>query len=189
MNALARRFAVGCACRLLPRSCSLPRTGAHNAGRLAFEVLVTYPFHPLVGQSVLVVGDKEHAGARHFIVRNADGTGSLLPEWMTFREAGTIRILSCPRLCVNRLVELRALIDRLMASSPGKHVSRGGHSNETSETIPTGSVQDSAGLRAAVVATNDRSGTAQGASGGGDDVRCPGRSGRKRRHGRSGARQ
>jgi hypothetical protein len=90
-------------------------------------------------------------------------------------------------LCVNRLVELRALIDRLMASSPGKHVSRGGHSNETSETMPTGSVQDSAGVRAAVVATNDRSETAQGASGGGD-VRCPGRSGRKRRHGRSGAR-
>ena len=37
---------------------SLPRTGAHNAGCRAFEVLVTYPFHPLVGQSVLVVVTK-----------------------------------------------------------------------------------------------------------------------------------
>jgi hypothetical protein len=174
---------------LLPRSCSLPPTAAHDAGRLTFEVVVCYPFHPLAGQSVLVVGDKEHAGARHLIVRNPDGTGMLLPEWMTSREAGAVRILSCPRLCVNRLVELRALIDRLMASSPGKDVPRGGHSNATSETIPTGSVQDAAGLPAAVVAANDSSGAAQGASGRGDDIRCPGRSGRKRRHGRSGARQ
>jgi hypothetical protein len=32
-------------------------------------VVVSYPFHPLVGRSVLVVGDKEHGGVRRLIVR------------------------------------------------------------------------------------------------------------------------
>ena len=118
--------------------------------------MITYPFHPLVGQSVLVVGDKQHGGTRHLIIcKPGEGARFLLPEWMTFPEEGAIRILSCPRLCVNPLVELRALIDRLMASSPGKHVPGGGQSNETSETIPTGSVQDTAAVRAAVAATDD----------------------------------
>jgi hypothetical protein len=60
-------------------------------------VVVSYPFHPLVGHSVLVVGDKEHGGVRHLIVRKPDGARFLLPEWMTLPEAGAIRILSCPR--------------------------------------------------------------------------------------------
>jgi hypothetical protein len=87
-------------------------------------VAVSYPFHPLVGQSVLVVGSKVHAGTRHLIIGRPDGANLLLPEWMTSPDAGAIRILSCPRLCVNRLVELRALLDRLMASSPGKQLSQ-----------------------------------------------------------------
>jgi len=72
---------------------------------------------------MLVVGYTEHGGARHLIIRNPnDGTKSLLPEWMTFVETAAIRIVSCPRFYVNRLVELRALIDRLMAPSSGNHV-------------------------------------------------------------------
>ena len=176
----------GCACRLLPHACSLPPKRAHNAGCLTLEVVVSYPFHPLVGRSVLVVGDKEHGGVGHLIVRKPDGAKFLLPEWMTLPEAGTIRILSCPRLSVNRLVELRALIDRLMASSPGKHVPGGGQSNETSETISTRYVQDTTAVRTAVAETNHSSGTAHGASGGGNRVRRPRR---ERRHGRSGAQQ
>ena len=176
----------GCACRLLPHACSLPPKRAHNARCLTFEVVVSYPFHPLVGHSVLVVGDKEHAGVRHLIVRKPDGAGFLLPEWMTLPEAGAIQILSCPRLSVNRLIELRTLIDRLMASSSGKHVPGGGQSNETGKAIPTRYVQDTTAVRAATAATNDGSGTAEGASGGGDDVCSPSR---ERRHGRSGARQ
>ena len=81
---------------------------------------VTYPFHPLAGQSVHVVGETEHGGSRHLIIRKpSDGAKCLLPEWMTSPAAGVIRIVSCPRLSVNRLVELRGLIDRLMASSLG----------------------------------------------------------------------
>ena len=57
----------GCPCRFLPRSRGLPPKGVHNAGCLTFEVMITYPFHPLVGQSVLVVGDKKHGGTRYLI--------------------------------------------------------------------------------------------------------------------------
>jgi hypothetical protein len=135
--------------------------------------MITYPFHPLVGQSVLVVGEKEHGGTRYLIICNGDGARLLLPEWMTFAEAGAIQTLSRPRLSVTRLVELRALIDRLMASSSGNHLPGGGHSNEAMETSPTRPVHDtSTTLRAAATSTNDRSETAQGASGGGDVRRC-----------------
>ena len=170
--------------RFLPRSCSLPPKRAHNAGCLTFAVMITYHFHPLVGQSVLVVGDKEHGGTRHLIIcTHGEGARLLLPEWMTFPEAGTIRTLSCPRLSIKRLVELRALIDRLMASSPGNHVPGGGQSNETMEATPTRSVHDTATtMRPSATSTNDSRETAQGAPGGGD-VR---RRSRKRRDGQSG---
>jgi hypothetical protein len=145
--------------------------------------MITYHFHPLVGQSVLVVGDKQHGGTRHLIIcKPGEGARFLLPEWMTFPEASTIRTVSCPRLSMNRLVELRALIDRLMASSPGNHVPGGGQGNETMEATPTRSVHDTATTRPAAISTNDGSETAQGASVGGD-VR---RSSRKRRTGHSG---
>jgi hypothetical protein len=91
--------------------------GVHNAGRLTFEVAVRYPYHPLNGQSVLVVGETEHGGALHLIVRKPGGAKLLLPAWMTFPESSSVTILSCPRLSVNGLLELRALLDRLMASS------------------------------------------------------------------------
>jgi len=131
--------------------------------------MVTYPFHPLVGQSVLVIGDVEHCGTRHLIIcKPGDGAKCLLPEWMTFPEAGAIRIVSCPRLSVNRLVELRALIDRLMASSSGKHVP-GGQNNETMDIARTGSVQDTdAEQTVGTTSTNDSTGAAEGASDRGD---------------------
>jgi Family of unknown function (DUF5372) len=130
--------------------------------------MITYPFHPLVGQSVLVVGDKEHGGTRYLIICNRDGARLLLPEWMTFLEAGAIQTLSRPRLSVTRLVELRALIDRLMALSPGNHLLGGGQNHEAMEATPTRPVHDASTPRPTATSTNDRSETAEGASGGGD---------------------
>jgi hypothetical protein len=49
--------------------------------------MITYPFHPLVGQSVHVVGDKVHGGTRYLIICNGDGARLLLPEWMTSARA------------------------------------------------------------------------------------------------------
>jgi hypothetical protein len=159
----------GCSCRLLPRSHGLPPKGVHNAGCLTHEVIITYPYHPLVGQSVLVIGEKEHGGTRYLIICKAgEGARLLLPEWMTFPEAGAIQTVSRPRLSVTRLVELRALIDRLMALSPGNHLSGGEDSNETMEATPTRPVHDTTALRPTANSANNRSEIAQGASGGGD---------------------
>jgi hypothetical protein len=135
--------------------------------------MITYPFHPLVGQSVLVVGDKEHGGTRYLIIcKPGEGARLLLPEWMTFPEAGAIQIRMRLRLSVTRLVELRALIDRLMALSPGNHLPGGGRSNEAMEATPTQPVHDTTTLRSTATSANDRSETAQSASGGGDLRRC-----------------
>jgi len=155
-------------CRLLPRWCSLPPKGVHNAGRLKCEVMITYPFHPLVGQSVLVVSDKKHGGIRYLIIcKPGEGSRVLLPEWMTSREAAAIQTVSCPRLSMARLVELRALIDRLMALSPENHTPGGGQSNEAMEATPTRPVHDIGGtLRATTSSANDGRETAQDASGG-----------------------
>jgi hypothetical protein len=96
--------------------------------------VVRYPYHPLTGQSVLVVGETEHGGALHLIIRKRDGAKLLLPAWMTFPESSSVNILSCPRLSVNRLLDLRALLDRLMASSSPHHMPGGGRNNESMET-------------------------------------------------------
>jgi Family of unknown function (DUF5372) len=154
-----------------PASRGLPPKGVHNAGRLTYEVMITYPFYPLVGQSVHVVGDKEHGGTRYLIICNGDGARLLLPEWMTFPEAGAIQTLSRPRLSVTRLVELRALIDRLMALSPGSQLPGGGQSNEAMEATPTRPVHDTTAQRPTANSTNDRNEAAQDASGRGD-LRC-----------------
>jgi hypothetical protein len=148
--------------------------------------VVSYPFHPLAGQSVFVLGDKDHAGMRHLLVRRSDEAKILLPEWMTFPHAGTIRILPYPRLCVNRLVELRALLDRLMASSAGK-LPGGGERNEAIEVVTTGFVQDVTALRDSVCAAKNGRGTAQDAAGGGNHAvdRC---AESKRKQRQSGAR-
>jgi hypothetical protein len=82
---------------------------------------------------VLVVGDIEHAGVRDLIIRKPDGTSFHLPGWMISPEAGTIRTLACPRLCVNHLRELPVLVDRPVAPSPGEQVPAGGQGHDTIE--------------------------------------------------------
>ena len=53
-----------------------------SAGSPAREVVVRYPFHPLTGQSFLILGEHEHYGAPHVLVRGTDGTTHLLPAWI-----------------------------------------------------------------------------------------------------------
>src|SRR6516164_7512550 len=123
-----------------------------------------------VFQHQRVVGEPEHGGSRHLIIRKpSDGAKCLLPEWMPSPAAGVIRIVSCPRLSVNRLVELRGLIDRLMASSPsGKH-NPGGPINDTMDAARTGPVQDvDAERTVGIPSTNKCTGAAEDASDGGD---------------------
>src|SRR5436305_13146857 len=63
---------------------------------------------------------KRHAGAVHFIIRQPDRTLALLPVWMTDASRGAQALVAHPRLPVERLADLRALVDALMASCGGE---------------------------------------------------------------------
>jgi hypothetical protein len=145
------------------------RRAVHNAGCLPIEAAVTYPFHPFASQIVLIVGHIEHAGSRHLIVRKPDGSAFLLPAWMTAPEAGLIRTVTYPRLPVNRVIELRAPVDRLMASSSGELVPTGGQGHEEIEVTAAESVRANATLRRSTVASSfEGNRAAQGAVDGSD---------------------
>ncbi len=77
--------------------------------------MVTYPFHPLVGRTVLVVGDHEHDGVHHFLIRQPSGGSYQVPGWMFDPASKSLVLVSVPRLPVGQLVLLRALLDRFVA--------------------------------------------------------------------------
>lgn len=66
----------------MPNSPHRSPSRGHSAGFLTFEAVITYPFHPLVGQTVLVVGDHEHDGIHHFLIRQPQGGFFQVPDWM-----------------------------------------------------------------------------------------------------------
>ena len=106
----------------------LHRSRDHSAGFLTFEAEIKYPFHPLVGQNVVVVGDLTHDGVRHFLIRQAHGSTYQIPEWMFAEEVGALVIVAVPRLPIGQLTLLRRLVDQLMAYPPGIEDSGGiGH--------------------------------------------------------------
>jgi len=124
------------AARLPPRS-----EGAHSALVPVTEIVVRYPFHPLIGRSFVVAGQYEHYGAPHVLVRGSDGATYLLPAWMTTAEAGAMAIVACPRLPVNTLLELREFLDGLASTLPsGRHV-RGGDGDEGAKDQTTRTVR------------------------------------------------
>jgi hypothetical protein len=94
------------------------RSRDHSAGFLTFEAEIKYPFHTLVGQTVLVVGDQVHDGVRYFLIRQAHGGTYQVPEWMFDQESGAFAIVAVPRLPVGQLIILSRLIDQLMTYSP-----------------------------------------------------------------------
>ena len=69
-----------------------------------------------------MLGSKRHAGSNHFVVRQPDGTLSLLPSWMTESAASANGMHFPPRLPIERLVDLRCLVDALLASLQGESV-------------------------------------------------------------------
>jgi hypothetical protein len=105
------------------------RKPRHNAGNPAFDVAVTYPFHPLVGQTVLVVGEHEHDGVRHPLIQQPHGGIFHLPDWMVTPEAGSVEVVAEPHLPLKYLLELHELVDHLVASLPRDSISGGGHAD------------------------------------------------------------
>lgn len=110
----------------MPNSRHPRRKQRHNAGNLAFDAVVAYPFHPLVGQTVLVVGEQEHNGVRHFLIRQPHDGTLHVPDWMVTPQAGSHAIVATPRIPLNALLELRAILDHLVASSVGDSTPKGG---------------------------------------------------------------
>jgi hypothetical protein len=80
--------------------------------------VVSYPFHPLVGQTVLVIGEHAHDGIHHFLIRQPSGGFYQIPDWMFDPIANDLAIVSIPRLPVSQLMLLRA--------PPSKEGSTGG---------------------------------------------------------------
>ena len=120
----------------------LPRSDQrHTAGRLASEERIRYPFHPRSGELVVVVGVKRHAGIEHLVIRQPDRTLALLPAWMTTPRTSEIGLVEHPRLCLERLADLRYLVDALLASCRGESSLRQGAGHERRTTPSAGSVR------------------------------------------------
>jgi hypothetical protein len=90
---------------------------------------------------VAVVGSKRHVGADHLVICQPDRTLALLPVWMTDPTAASYQLVSSPRLSIESLAEVRALIDALLASSgresPRREV-RGQDDRSGSSARPSG---------------------------------------------------
>ena len=118
----------------LPNAAPRHPSRGHSAGFLTFEAVVTYPFHPMVGQTVLVIGDHEHDGIHHLLIRQAHGGSYQVPDWMFDPAASGLAVVRVPRLPVSQLMSLRSLVDHLVACSPEER-SGGGTGNE--KVIPS----------------------------------------------------
>jgi hypothetical protein len=83
-------------------------------------VWIHYPFHPRCGQQVSVMFRRRFAGEDHLVVVQPDGTLALIPSWMAEEAAGSVALTACPRLSLDRLLELRTHLDALLACSRGE---------------------------------------------------------------------
>ncbi len=104
----------------MPNSRHPHQSRGHSAGFLTFEAVVTYPFHPLRGQTVLVVGDHQHDGTRYFLIGDSQDHSRQIPAWMFESANSHVSIVSAPRFPLSQLVLLRSLVDRLV-SRPSDH--------------------------------------------------------------------
>jgi len=127
--------------------CHPRRKQRHNAGSLGFDTVVTYPFHPLFGQTVNVIGSVEHDFCLHLMIGQAHGGAFYLPAWMTEPEAGSIKPVDTPHLPLESLRDLRALLDQLLHSRADKTVSMGDFddSSKTTRSVCTAGAAGSLG--------------------------------------------
>src|SRR3954451_22794757 len=104
---------------------------------------ISYPHHPRFGQIVVVLGAKQHAGVVHLVIRQPDGTLSLVPRWMTEASGSSCGLRQAPRLSLERLSDLRCLVDALLASmrgesAPGEGGDDGWHETSAGRPVRSG---------------------------------------------------
>jgi hypothetical protein len=109
----------------------------------------------LSGQSFVVLGQYEHYGAPHVLVRGADGATHLFPAWMATEQAGASDIVAIPRLPVERLVELREFLDRLAIELPSEGRVPGGHQNDGKANKTAGFVRHACVFRGKAASDSD----------------------------------
>ena len=105
----------------------------HGAGCLTCEERVYYPFHPLVGKTVVSTGSKVVFNSVELVtIRLEDGTLCLTPAWMLRPEVEALTAVPVPRLCVSRL---RAFVSLALGSDYGDSPPSGGaHAPKPSST-------------------------------------------------------
>ncbi|MCC8968515.1 hypothetical protein H8A95_41110 [Bradyrhizobium sp. Pear76] len=87
----------------------------------------------------MVTGDHEHDGVHYFLIRQPQGGSFQVPGWMFDPAACSMEIVTVPRLPVSQLIQLRSLVDHLVACRPEEE-SPGGFDNEKAVSCANGSV-------------------------------------------------
>ena len=125
-----RRAAGTAACRALRRrrgrpDCPVRRQSSfcrcrpkqrHTAGYQDTEITIHYPFHPQASQTAIVTNRRGRAGEAQVTIRQPDGTLMLLPEWMARPQAAAVEVREIPRLPLESLLSLRAVVDTALVS-------------------------------------------------------------------------
>ena len=89
---------------------------------------------------MLVVGDYEHSGIHHLLIRQPQGGFYQVPDWMFSPTASALAIVVVPRLPVGQLILLRGLVDRLLAC-PSENRYPGGMGHEADALRANGPVR------------------------------------------------
>jgi hypothetical protein len=81
---------MSCQARAPSRSCQPVGRQRHTAQYPIIEI--HYPFHPLVGQKLQVLGFNRFYGETHSIVSLPDGTRTYIPLWMSESKASELSV-------------------------------------------------------------------------------------------------
>lgn len=100
-------------------------TPRHSAYRSQF-VAVAYPWHPLHGQHVRIYGRQGRAGRQILYIEVQPGLSREIPAWMCDAAVCATISVGSPRIGIDALTELRAVLDTHSAER-----SRGGSLNSS----------------------------------------------------------
>ncbi|MEE8058964.1 MAG: DUF5372 family protein, partial [Pseudomonadales bacterium] len=99
----------------------LPSDQPHDAHYSHQYVLVKYPFHPLHGQRLEVVGERTYHNQTHLVVKTPSQGQIHLPQWMTQEQAGDMSITTSPALSWWCLSNLSAYLKQINVLFSEKH--------------------------------------------------------------------